>query len=216
MDCSLPGSTVHGISQTRILEWLAISFTGDVPNPGIKPGSSALQADSLPAELLGKPLHYEGRDKNLHNLETISFHVLSNGYAETTQKAYVHWEHFIRTSGNPAPTRSHSRYPNFSPSHSCPCCSVTKSCPTVQPHDCSMPGLPVLHCLPELAQTHVHGVSGAIQPSHSLSPPYPFAFSLSQHQGLFQWVSSSHQVAKVLELQLQHQSFQWTFKVDSL
>ena len=132
------------------------------------------------------------------------------------RKHYVHWEHFIRTSGNPAPTRSHSRYPKFSPSHSCPCCSVTKSCPTVQPHDCSMPGLPVFHCLPELAQTHVHGVSGAIQPSHSLSPPYPFAFSLSQHQGLFQWVSSSHQVAKVLELQLQHQSFQWTFKVDSL
>ena len=59
-------------------------------------------------------------------------------------------------------------------------------------------------------QTHVHWVSDAIQPSHPLSSPSPPAFSLSQHQGLFQWVSSSHQVAKVLEFHLQHQSFQWT------
>ena len=73
-----------------------------------------------------------------------------------------------------------------------------------------------LHCLPELAQTHVHRVGDAIQPSHPLPSPSPFAFNLSQHQGLFQWVSSSHQVAKVLELQLQHQSFQWIFRTDLL
>ena len=66
--------------------------------------------------------------------------------------------------------------------------------------DCSMPGLPVHHQLPEFTQTHVHWVSDAIQPSHPLSSPSPPAFSLSQHQGLFKWVSSSHQVAKVLEL----------------
>ena len=91
-----------------------------------------------------------------------------------------------------------------------PCCSVTKLCPPIcHPMDCSMPGFPVLHCLPELAQTHVHWVSDAIQPSHSLSPPSLFAFNFSQHQGLFQWVSFSHQVAQVLELQLQHPSFQW-------
>ena len=74
--------------------------------------------------------------------------------------------------------------------------------------DCSMPGFPVHHQLPELAQAHVHWVGDAIQPSHPLLSPSPLAFNLSQHQGLFQWVSSSHQVAKVLELQLQHQSFQ--------
>ena len=73
-------------------------------------------------------------------------------------------------------------------------------------------GFPVLHHLPEFAQTHVHWVSDAIQPFRPLSPP-SLALNLSQHQGLFQWVSSSHQVAKVLELQLQHQSIQWIFRV---
>ena len=73
--------------------------------------------------------------------------------------------------------------------------------------DCSMPGFPVHHQLPKFAQTHVHRVSDAIQPSYPLSSPSPPALNLSQHQGLFKWVSSSHQVAKVLELQ--HQSFQW-------
>ena len=74
--------------------------------------------------------------------------------------------------------------------------------------DRSTPGLPIHHQLPELAQTHVHRVGDAIQPSHPLSSPSPPAFNLSQHQGLFQGVSSSQQVAKVLESQLQHQSFQ--------
>ena len=69
--------------------------------------------------------------------------------------------------------------------------------------DCSTPGFPVQHQLPELAQTHVHQVSDAIQPSHPLSSLSPPAFHLSQPQGLYQWVSSSHQVAKVLEFQLQ-------------
>ena len=81
--------------------------------------------------------------------------------------------------------------------------------------DCSMPGLPVHHQLPGLTQTHVHRVCDAIQPSHPLSPPSP-AFSLSQHQGLFQWVSSSNQVAKVLEIQLQYLSFQWIVTADLL
>ena len=83
--------------------------------------------------------------------------------------------------------------------------SVAQSCPTLwDPMNCSMPGFPVHHQLPELTQTHAHRVSDAIQPSHPLLSPSP-AFSLSQHQGLFKWVSSSHQVAKVLVLQLQHQ-----------
>ena len=80
----------------------------------------------------------------------------------------------------------------------------------------SMPGFPVHHQHPELAQTHVHWAGDAIQPSHPLSSPSPPAFNLSRHQGLFQWVSSSHQVAKVLKFQLQHQSFQWIFRTDFL
>ena len=94
-------------------------------------------------------------------------------------------------------------------------CSVVR--PTVcNPKDCSMTGFPVHHQLPKLAQTDVHWVGDAIQPSHSLLSPSLPAFNLSQHQSLFQWVSSSHQVAKVLELQFQHQSFQWTFRTDFL
>ena len=89
--------------------------------------------------------------------------------------------------------------------------SVAQSFPTLcDPIDCSTPGFPVHHQLPEIAQAHVHWVGDAIQPSHPLFSPSPAAFNLSQHEGLFQWVSSSHQVSKVLELQ--HQSFQWMFR----
>ena len=95
--------------------------------------------------------------------------------------------------------------------------SVTQSCPTLcNPMDCSMPGFPVHHQLLEPVQTHVHWVGDAIQPSHPLLSPAPPAFNLSQHQSPFQGVSSSHQVAKVLEFQLQQQSFQWVFRVDFL
>ena len=91
----------------------------------------------------------------------------------------------------------------------------TQSCVTLcDPMDCSTPGSLVLHYLPESAQTHIHWVDDAIQPSHPLLPPSPPAFNLSQHQGLFQWVSCLHQVTKVLELQ--HQSFQWIVGVDFL
>ena len=87
------------------------------------------------------------------------------------------------------------------------CSSVAQSCPALcDPMDYSTPGCPVLHHLPEFAQVHVHCINDAIQTSHPLSPSSPSAFSLSQHQGLFQRVSSLHQVAKVLELQ--HQYFQ--------
>ena len=97
------------------------------------------------------------------------------------------------------------------------CCLVSQSClPLCDPIDCSMPRFPVLHYLPEFAQTHVHWVSDAIQPSHPLLPPSPPALCLSQHQVLFQWVRSSHQVAKIVELQLQYQSCQWIFRLDLL
>ena len=84
------------------------------------------------------------------------------------------------------------------------------------PLDCSVPGFPVHNQLLELVQTLVHQVGDAIQPSHPLSSSSPPAFNLSQHQGLFQWFSSSHQVTKVLVLQLEHQSSQWIFKTDLL
>ena len=87
--------------------------------------------------------------------------------------------------------------------------SLTQSCPTLcDPMNCSTPGLPVHHQLLEFTQTHVHWVGDAIQPSHPLLSPSPPALNLSLHQGPFKWVSSSHQVAKVLEFQLQYQSFQ--------
>ena len=83
------------------------------------------------------------------------------------------------------------------------CCSVTKSCLILcHPMDYSMPGSSVLHSLPEFARIQVLWVSDAIQPSHPLLPPSPFAFNISQNQGLFQWVGFLHHVAKVLELQL--------------
>ena len=80
--------------------------------------------------------------------------------------------------------------------------------PLCDPMDCSMPGFPVLDYLPEFGQTHVHWVSDAIQPFYPLSSPFPPALNLSQHQDLFQWIGFLHQVTKVLELQLQHQSSQ--------
>ena len=95
--------------------------------------------------------------------------------------------------------------------------SVAQSCPTLcDPMNCSTPGLPVHHQLPEFTQTHVHRVSDAIQPSHALSSPFPPAPNPSQHQSLFQGVSSLHEVAKVLEFQLWHHSFQRTSRADLL
>ena len=97
------------------------------------------------------------------------------------------------------------------------CCgSVYLSCPTLwDSMECSTSGFPVLHYLPEFAPIHVHWVRDAIQPSYPLSSP-SHALNLCQHQSLFQWIGCSHQVAKVLELQLQHQSFRWIFRVDFL
>ena len=93
---------------------------------------------------------------------------------------------------------------------------VAQMCLTLcNPMDCNTPGFSVNHQLPELAQTHVHWVGDAIQASYPLSSSSLPAFNFSQHQGIFQWVSS-HQVAKVFELQLQHQSLQWIFRTDFL
>ena len=164
-DCSPPGSSIHGILQARILEWVAITFSRGFSWPRDQTHMSCISRQILLlSEPPGKPLH-----------TTIFFS----------------WRF------------------EFS--------SVTQSCPTFyNPMDHGTPGLPVHHQLLEFNQTHVHWVGDAIQPSHPLSSPSPPAFNLSQHQGLFKWVSSSHQVIKVLEFQLQHQSFQWIFRTDFL
>ena len=96
------------------------------------------------------------------------------------------------------------------------CHSVAQSCPALcDPMDCSIPGLSVPHHLWKFAQVHVRCIGDAIQPfHHSLMPSFPSALNLSQHLGLFQWVSCSNQVTKILEFQLQHQSFQWVFIQD--
>ena len=95
--------------------------------------------------------------------------------------------------------------------------SVAQSCLTLcYPMNCSTPGLPVHHQLPEFTQTHIHRVSDAIQLSHPLSSPSPPAPNPSQHQSLFQWVNSSHEVAKVVEFQLQHHSLQRNPRADLL
>ena len=157
----------HGLQPSRILcPWqfsrqeywrtLPCPPPGDCPNPGIKPRSSALQADSL---------------------------LLSHTHTHTHTFVVVQ-----------------------SISHVWLCNLM----------DNIMPGSSVLHYLPEFAQIHVHWVGDAVQPSYPLLPPSLFAVNLSQHQGLFQWISSSHQVARVLKVQLQHQSFQWIFRVDFL
>ena len=95
--------------------------------------------------------------------------------------------------------------------------SVAQSCLTLcDPMNHSKSGLSVHHQLPEFTQTHIHRVGDAIQPSHPLLSPSPPARNPSQHQSLFQWVNSSHEVAKVLEFQPQHQSFQWTARTGLL
>ena len=95
----------------------------------------------------------------------------------------------------------------------CCCCSVNQSCLTLcNPMDFNTPGLSVPHHLPKVAQVDVHCISDAIHLSHPLTPSFPSAFNLFQHQGLFQWVSCSHQMTKLLAFQPQHQSFQWVFK----
>ena len=136
---SLPGSSVHGILQARVLEWVAISFSRGSSQP-----------------------------RNWTLVSCIAGRFFTNWNTQSVQ---------------------------FS--------SVAQSCPTLcDPMNRSMLGLPVHHQLPEFTQTHVHRVSDAIQPSQPLSSPSPSAPNPSQHQSLFQWVNSSHEVAKVLEFQL--------------
>ena len=111
----------------------------------------------------------------------------------------------------------HLLSPNVTILYSVQFSSVAQSCPTLRdPMNHSTPGLPVHHQLPSFTQTHVHRVRDAIQPSHPLSSPSPPVLNPSQHQGFFQWVNSSHEMARILEFQLQHLSLHWIFRVDLL
>ena len=174
MDCSPPGSSVHGILQARILAWVAMPFSRRSSRPRDQTHVSCLlhrQAVSLPLVPPGNPC---------------SKHNYMNFFQEDSISSV-----------------------QFS--------SAAQPCLTLcNPMNRSTPSLPVHHQLPEFTQTHVHQVSDAIQPSHPLSSPSPPAPNPSQHQGLFQWVNSSHEVAKVWEFQLQHLSFQWTPRTDLL
>ena len=147
---------------------------GDLPDPGIKPKSRALPADSLSSETSGK---------RFFTITGLQHFQCCWKVQATSQFSSVQSLSWVRLCN---------------------------------PMNHSTPGIPVHHQLPGFTQTHVHRVSDAIQPSHPLSSPSPPAPHPSQHQSLFQWVNSSHEVAKVLEFQLWHQSFQWTPRTDFL
>ena len=156
MDFSLPGSSIHGIFQARVLEWGAIAFLGQSP------------AELVKIQITTQP-------------QAFRFHTV--GWSISSVQ--------------------------FS--------SVAQSCPnSLQPHESQHTRPPCPSPTPRVYQTHVHRVGDAIQPSHPLLSPSPPAPNPSQHQGLFQWVNSLHEMAKVLEFQPQHQSFQWTPRTDLL
>ena len=195
--CSPPGSSVHGISQERILKWVAISSRG-----------SSWSRDWTQISFIGRRILYHWTTRKSQTYLVLYVSYVSIKLEKNFKlKRNLNSKWYVQTVHRKGNMNGFSV--QFSP--------VTQSCPTLcDPMDCSMPGLPVNHQLPEFTETHVHWVGDAIQPSHpllSLSPP---AFNLSQYQGLFQWISSSHQVAKGLELHLQHQSFQWTIRTDFL
>ena len=186
---------------------------GNLPNLGTEIRSHTLHVDSSLSEPSGKKL-----SKKLYFYPTINIFHLYNLWTmvkmQTSLIKYLamHAHHFtVSTSCLPL------NFPQLYSETLVQFSSAAHSCTTLcDPMNHSMPDLPVHHQLPEFTQTHVHWVGDVIQPSHPLSSPLPPAFNLSQHQSLFRWVSSSHQVAKVLEFQLQHLSFQWIFRTDFL
>ena len=148
----------------------------------------------------------EDTQKFVNHRETSYLESLLVGQWSVIWLADTRKENWLDFPGAPVvkSSRFHCRGYGFSPSVQFSCSVMSPLC---NPMDCSTPGLPVHHQFPEFTQTHAHWVDDAIQPSHPVASPSP-AFSFSQHQGLFKWVSSSHQMAKILEFQLQHQSFQ--------
>ena len=205
MDHSPTGSSVHGILQTRIPGCPHL-LQGIFPTQGSNPRLLCL----LHCRWILYPLSHLGNPGKLY----LSIHLSLSLYIyiyierERNQMKVVMYKinstlRYILLVYFTVP------YVQFS--------SVAQSCSTLcDSMNCSMPGLPVHHQLPEFTQTHAHRVGDAIQPSHPPSSPFPPAPNPSQHQGLFQWDNSLHEVAEVLEFQLQDQSFQWTPKTDLL
>ena len=184
--CDPMDYTVHGNLQARMLEWVVFPFS-----KGSSPPRDWTQVSRIVGEFFT---------------------------SWATRETWKYW------SRQPIRSPADLPHPGIEPGSSAlqsrfsvQFSSVAQSCPTLwDPMVCSMWGFRVLHYLLESTQTHVHWVSDAIQPSHPLLSPSPPDLNLSQHQGLFQWVGSLHQVAKVLELQLQHLSFQWIVRIDFL
>ena len=148
--------------------WSGLLFPspGDLPNPGIEPGSSTLQADALPSETWGKYVCV-----CIYICMCVCMYVCMYVYISQSVLVCVYFM------------------------NACQFSSVSQSCPTLcDPMDCSMPGFPVHHQLLKLAQTHVHWENDAIQPSHPLLSPFPPVFNFSQHHSLFKWVSSLHHI----------------------
>ena len=221
MDCSPPGSSVHGILQAIILEWFGISFSRGSSWPRDQTWVSCTAGRFFNAEILGKlgssymslQIHSGCYFLSLPSL-WILFYYIAKIYKNSSIPSESIWQYNILSKITTlilivliCKILKRASSVQFS--------SVIQSCPTLcNPMNCSMPGLSVHHQLPESTQTHVHWGGDAIQPCHPLSSPSPPALNLSQHQGIFKWVSFCHQVAKVLEFQLQHQSFQWTPRTD--
>ena len=257
MDCTLPGSSVHRILQAGILEWVAIPFSRGSSQPENQTQVSCIAGRFFTIWAIREALHIGSCIKSLV--------ILDSTHMCKSEKRAVNLYLYLRVI-----LKSYWKAPCSSVQFD----SVSLSCPTLwDPMDCNTSGFPVYHQLPEPAQTHVHWVGHAIQPSHLLSSfsssvpssffcsvqfscsvvseslwphelqhtrppgpsptpgvhpkscassqwchpaisssvvPSPPAPNLFQHQSLFQWVNSSHEVAKVLEFQPQHQSFQWT------
>ena len=140
-------------------------------------------------QYINTPVNCESQFTVCNMLRIKQYHYKSSGESQKTGQPITSWS-ALEKSLSPSGSSDQIR-------------SVTQLCPTLcDPMNRSMPGLPVHHQLPEFTQTHVHRVGDAIQPSHPLSSPSPPAPNPSQHQSLFQWVNSSHEVAKVLEFQL--------------
>ena len=149
--------------------------------------------------------------RNINNLSYADNNTLMAKSEEELKRDHGIWSHHFMAN----------RWGNSGNSGCFPCyCSVQFSRSVVsdslRPHGLQYARLPLLSPTPRVYANSCPLTGDAIQPSHPLSSPSPPAFNLSQHQGIFQWVSSSHQVAKVLELQLQYQSFQWIFRTDFL
>ena len=188
MECSPPDSSVRGIFQAAILEWVVVSFSR---------GSSWPRDQACLLHLF----HWQVFLTTVQPWSPYFLYQVFNIFASIRTILQRIWSVKMLI---------------FPKSRIRKCCSDAQSCSTLCNFmDRSMPGLPVHYQLPELAQTHLHWASDATQTFHPLSP-LPPAFNLSQHQGLFKWVTSSYQVAKLLELQLQHQSFQWILRIDIL